>query len=74
MVELSDLPQEIFHRCGTHPNHPTAMYYPYITHAEFLLNLLKRCHGVLFLAVGIKFKGTSRASRCSLRLLRLLRN
>lgn len=36
MPELIDLSQEIFHRCTTHPNHPKAMYYPYITHAESL--------------------------------------
>ena len=36
MLELIDLSQEIFHRCTTHPNHPKAMYYPYITHAESL--------------------------------------
>ena len=36
MTTLIDLSQEIFHRCTTHPNHPKAMYYPYITHAESL--------------------------------------
>ena len=36
MPELIDLSQEIVHRCTTHPNHPNAMYYPYITHAESL--------------------------------------
>lgn len=36
MLELIDLSQEIFHRCTTHPNHPKAIYYPYITHAESL--------------------------------------
>ncbi len=36
MSELIDLSQEIFHRCTTHPGHPKAMYYPYITHAESL--------------------------------------
>ena len=36
MPELIDLSQEIYHRCTTHPNHPKAMYFPYITHAEAL--------------------------------------
>jgi len=36
MPELIDLSQEIFHRCTTHPSHPEAMYFPYVTHAESL--------------------------------------
>jgi len=34
MPEFIDLSQEIFHRCTTHPAHPKAMYFPYITHEE----------------------------------------
>jgi|TARA_Y100000310_G_scaffold46284_1_gene42999 kynurenine formamidase len=37
MPELIDLSQEIYHRCTTHPNHPKAMHFPYITHAESLV-------------------------------------